>query len=42
MVYQRIKGDIMKAQDIFNNILLTTNALVGDYSFKCNNRKNYE
>lgn len=39
MVYQGIKGDIMKFQDRFNNVLLNTNALVGDYLFKCNNRK---
>ena len=40
MVYQRIKGDIMKIQNRFSYILSTTNALVGDYLFKCNNRKN--
>ena len=40
MVYQLIKGDIMNFKDRFNNVLLTTNALVGDYLFKCNNRKN--
>ena len=40
MVYQEIKGDIMKIRDRFNNVLLSTNALVGDYLFKCNNRKN--
>ena len=40
MVYQRVKGDIMKFQNRFSYILSTTDALVGDYLFKCNNRKN--
>ena len=40
MVYQRIKGDIMKIQNRFSYILSTTSTLVGDYLFKCNNRKN--
>lgn len=40
MVYQRIKGDIMGFQDRFQHVLSTTNALVGDYLFKCCNRKN--
>ena len=39
MVYQRVKGDIMKFQNRFSYILSHTNVLVGDYLFKCNNRK---